>query len=135
MIHVQHSGLMWLYKRHFRLIYGLHGLGVFLHPDCLGSILHAYIQSFLILRNRLTYSFFLNFFKETLAKELDFENEADNSVQCSTDLSDLGTLDKNGSVHVPWVDRKLTSKRVLTAEFIDGIKINQVSDIFKAYVF
>lgn len=78
---------------------------------------------------------FLNFFKETLAKELDFENEADNSVQCSTDLSDLGTLDKNGSVHVPWVDRKLTSKRVLTAEFIDGIKINQVSDICKAYVF
>ncbi|VDO93902.1 unnamed protein product [Schistosoma curassoni] len=73
--------------------------------------------------------------RETLAKELDFENEADNSVQCSTDLSDLGTLDKNGSVHVPWVDRKLTSKRVLTAEFIDGIKINQVSDIFKAYVF
>lgn len=65
--------------------------------------------------------------RETLAKELDFENEADNSVQCSIDLSDLGTLDKNGSVHVPWVDRKLTSKRVLTAEFIDGIKINQVS--------
>ncbi|CAH8628176.1 unnamed protein product [Schistosoma margrebowiei] len=65
--------------------------------------------------------------RETLAKELDFENEADNSVQCSTDLSDLGTLDKNGSVHVPWVDRKLTSKRVLTAEYIDGIKINQVS--------
>ncbi|CAH8560852.1 unnamed protein product [Schistosoma turkestanicum] len=64
--------------------------------------------------------------RETLAKELDFENEADNSVQCSIDLSDLGTLDKNGSVHVPWVDRKLTSKRVLTAEFIDGIKINQV---------
>ncbi|KAH8862530.1 putative aarF domain-containing protein kinase 5 [Schistosoma japonicum] len=67
--------------------------------------------------------------RETLAKELDFENEANNAARCSVDLSDLGTLDKNGCVHVPWVNRKLTSKRVLTAEFIDGIKINQVSSL------
>ncbi|CAH8605950.1 unnamed protein product [Heterobilharzia americana] len=65
--------------------------------------------------------------RETLAKELDFENEADNAAHCAVDLSSLGTLEKNGSVHVPWVDRELTSKRVLTAEFIDGIKVNQVS--------
>ncbi|CAH8870005.1 unnamed protein product [Trichobilharzia szidati] len=65
--------------------------------------------------------------RETLAKELDFENEADNAARCIADLASLGTLENNGSVHVPWVNRKLTSKRVLTAEFIDGIKVNQVS--------
>ncbi|VDQ12950.1 unnamed protein product [Trichobilharzia regenti] len=60
-----------------------------------------------------------------MAKELDFENEADNAARCVADLESLGTLENNGSVHVPWVNRKLTSKRVLTAEFIDGIKVNQ----------
>ncbi|KAF6779277.1 hypothetical protein AHF37_01299 [Paragonimus kellicotti] len=65
--------------------------------------------------------------KETLAKELDFENEAKNAVRCARDLSELGASRPDGAVHIPWVDLKLTSKRVLTAEFIDGIKINQVS--------
>ncbi|KAA3676904.1 aarF domain-containing kinase [Paragonimus westermani] len=65
--------------------------------------------------------------KETLAKELDFENEAKNAARCARDLSELGASRSDGAVHIPWVDLKLTSKRVLTAEFIDGIKINQVS--------
>ncbi|KAF7261403.1 hypothetical protein EG68_01430 [Paragonimus skrjabini miyazakii] len=65
--------------------------------------------------------------KETLAKELDFENEAKNAVRCARDLSELGASRPDGAVHIPWVDLTLTSKRVLTAEFIDGIKINQVS--------
>ncbi|VDP87565.1 unnamed protein product [Echinostoma caproni] len=63
--------------------------------------------------------------RETLAKELDFENEAQNASRCRNDLAALGTLRPDGAVHVPWVDLSLTSKRVLTAEYIDGIKINQ----------
>lgn len=62
-----------------------------------------------------------------MAKELDFENEARNASRCRADLASLGTLRVNGALHVPWVDLTLTSKRVLTAEYIDGIKINQVS--------
>jgi len=57
--------------------------------------------------------------KETLAKELDFENEGRNGERCSRELNHLPY------VYVPKVDWKLTSKRVLTAEFIDGIKINE----------
>jgi len=57
--------------------------------------------------------------KETLAKELDFENEGRNGERCSRELSHLPY------VYVPQIDWNLTSKRVLTAEFIDGIKINE----------
>ncbi|VEL13042.1 unnamed protein product [Protopolystoma xenopodis] len=66
----------------------------------------------------------------TLAQELDFEHEAANAARCSRDLSELGTGQSDGPVHVPWVDLQLTSKRVLTAEYIDGIKINQVRNLF-----
>ncbi|CAL8100513.1 unnamed protein product [Calicophoron daubneyi] len=65
--------------------------------------------------------------KKTLSMELDFEHEAQNAAQCATDLANMGTLRPDGAVHIPWVDLQLTSKRVLTAEFIDGIKLNQVS--------
>ncbi|CAH8435009.1 unnamed protein product [Dicrocoelium dendriticum] len=73
------------------------------------------------------FSWVLRDMQDTLAKELDFENEAQNAHKCAADLSSLGTLRPDGAVHIPWVDRNLTSKRVLTTEYIDGIKINQVS--------
>ncbi|KAA0200788.1 AarF domain containing kinase 5, partial [Fasciolopsis buskii] len=76
-----------------------------------------------------SFSWVLQDMRETLAKELDFENEARNASRCRADLASLGTLRVNGALHVPWVDLTLTSKRVLTAEYIDGIKINQVSKL------
>ncbi len=54
--------------------------------------------------------------RETLAEELDFEHEAHNLEQCGRDLRELPF------VYVPHVHWKLTSKRVLTAEWIDGCK-------------
>ncbi|KER18758.1 hypothetical protein T265_15843, partial [Opisthorchis viverrini] len=70
--------------------------------------------------------------QKTLAKELDFENEADNAEKCAVHLAHLGTLRPDGAVHIPRVNRELTSKRVLTAEFIDGIKVNEVAALREA---
>lgn len=61
--------------------------------------------------------------KGTLAQELDFENEARNSERCAEELKHFKFI------VVPKVFWDLTSKRVLTAEFCDGCKINNVEEI------
>ncbi|XP_026011747.1 putative aarF domain-containing protein kinase 5 isoform X1 [Astatotilapia calliptera] len=61
--------------------------------------------------------------KGTLAQELDFENEARNSERCAEELKHFKF------VVVPKVFWEQTSKRVLTAEFCNGCKINSVEEI------
>ncbi|KAJ8267556.1 hypothetical protein COCON_G00127280 [Conger conger] len=61
--------------------------------------------------------------KGTLAQELDFENEGRNSERCAQDLKHFKF------VVVPKVFWEQTSKRVLTAEFCEGCKINNVEEI------
>ncbi|XP_029369355.1 putative aarF domain-containing protein kinase 5 isoform X3 [Echeneis naucrates] len=61
--------------------------------------------------------------KETLAQELDFENEARNSERCAQELKYFKF------VVVPKVFWEQTSKRVLTAEFCSGCKINNIEGI------
>ncbi|MED6265747.1 putative aarF domain-containing protein kinase 5 [Characodon lateralis] len=61
--------------------------------------------------------------KGTLAQELDFENEARNSERCAEELKHFHF------VVVPKVFWEQTSKRVLTAEFCSGCKINNVEEI------
>ncbi|XP_059206101.1 uncharacterized aarF domain-containing protein kinase 5 isoform X2 [Centropristis striata] len=61
--------------------------------------------------------------KGTLAQELDFENEGRNSERCAEELKHLGF------VVVPKVFWEQTSKRVLTAEFCNGCKVNNVEEI------
>ncbi|XP_078123537.1 putative aarF domain-containing protein kinase 5 isoform X3 [Sander vitreus] len=61
--------------------------------------------------------------KATLAQELDFENEAKNSERCAEELKHLRF------VVVPKVFWEQTSKRVLTAEFCYGCKINNAEEI------
>ncbi|KAK0131667.1 putative aarF domain-containing protein kinase 5 [Merluccius polli] len=61
--------------------------------------------------------------KETLAQELDFKNEAKNSERCAEELKHLKFI------VVPKVFWKETSKRVLTAEFCEGCKVNNVAEI------
>ncbi|XP_068431621.1 uncharacterized aarF domain-containing protein kinase 5 isoform X2 [Clinocottus analis] len=61
--------------------------------------------------------------KGTLGQELDFENEAKNSERCAEDLKHFSF------VVVPKVYWEQTSKRVLTAEFCNGCKINNVEEI------
>ncbi|KAM6903162.1 putative aarF domain-containing protein kinase 5 isoform 3-T3 [Lycodopsis pacificus] len=61
--------------------------------------------------------------KGTLGQELDFENEAKNSERCAEELKHFSF------VVVPKVFWEQTSKRVMTAEFCDGCKINDVEEI------
>ncbi|KAM4630406.1 putative aarF domain-containing protein kinase 5 isoform 2-T2 [Polymixia lowei] len=61
--------------------------------------------------------------KGTLGQELDFENEARNSERCADELKHFKFI------VVPKVFWKQTSKRVLTAEFCEGCKINNVTEI------
>ncbi|KAG1947437.1 uncharacterized aarF domain-containing protein kinase 5 isoform X2 [Pimephales promelas] len=61
--------------------------------------------------------------KGTLAQELDFENEGRNSERCAEELKHFKFI------VVPKVFWDLTSKRVLTAEFCDGCKIDNVEEI------
>ncbi|XP_059350364.1 uncharacterized aarF domain-containing protein kinase 5-like isoform X2 [Daphnia carinata] len=64
--------------------------------------------------------------KETLCKELDFLNEGHNGERCAKELSSLSY------VYVPKVFWDFTSKRVLTTEFIDGIKVSDTNSLEKA---
>ncbi|XP_034017435.1 uncharacterized aarF domain-containing protein kinase 5 isoform X2 [Thalassophryne amazonica] len=61
--------------------------------------------------------------KGTLAQELDFENEARNSERCAEELKGFRF------VVVPKVFWEQTSKRVLTAEFCEGCKINNIEEL------
>ncbi|XP_035384833.1 uncharacterized aarF domain-containing protein kinase 5 isoform X2 [Electrophorus electricus] len=61
--------------------------------------------------------------KGTLAQELDFENEARNAERCADELKHFKF------VVIPKVFWEQTSKRVLTAEFCEGCKINDVEAI------
>jgi len=68
-------------------------------------------------------------FKETkgrLQNELNFESEADNSIRCSLELKHLPYL------YVPNVLQNYSSKRILTTEFIDGIKVSDKEALEKA---
>jgi aarF domain-containing kinase len=71
-----------------------------------------------IMHARFAFKWVLTELRTTLENELDFEKEAANAERCRRQLSHLTYL------HVPRVRADLTSPRVLTAEFIHGIKIS-----------
>ncbi|XP_074119322.1 putative aarF domain-containing protein kinase 5 [Sminthopsis crassicaudata] len=71
------------------------------------------------------FSWVLKDLKGTLAQELDFENEARNSERCANDLKQFHY------VVVPRVHWDKSSKRVLTADFCNGCKVNNVEEIQK----
>jgi len=62
----------------------------------------------------------------TLTKEMDFVNEADNAKRCYKELKHLKFL------HVPKVYDAITTKRILTMEFIDGFTLGDVDGIKKS---
>jgi len=64
-------------------------------------------------------------FARTLEKELDFSLEAANVRRFAKDFED------NPAVHIPKVYCELTTTRVLTMEFVDGIKISRI-DLIEA---
>ncbi|XP_041346951.1 uncharacterized aarF domain-containing protein kinase 5-like, partial [Gigantopelta aegis] len=72
---------------------------------------------------KFSFAWVLQDLKETLAQELDFENEGRNGERCQKDLQHLSFI------YIPKVLWNITSKRVLTTEFIDGYKINDLDGI------
>ncbi|KAL8181481.1 UNVERIFIED_CONTAM: putative aarF domain-containing protein kinase 5 [Gekko kuhli] len=71
------------------------------------------------------FSWVLKDMKGTLAQELDFEIEGHNGERCARELEHFGF------VVVPRVHWDKSSKRVLTADFYEGCKINDVEGIQK----
>ncbi|XP_068713692.1 uncharacterized aarF domain-containing protein kinase 5-like [Montipora foliosa] len=70
-----------------------------------------------------TFSWVLDDMRETLKQELDFVNEGHNGERCAKELKHLSY------VYVPEVHWDLTSKRVLTAEFVDACKVDDVEEL------
>ncbi|KAM7283378.1 putative aarF domain-containing protein kinase 5 [Ixodes scapularis] len=88
----------------------LNGIGILLHVV---SWMHP----------NFNFAWILDYLKSCLVKELDFEHEACNMERCARDLKHLRF------VYVPKVQWPETSKRVLTMEFIDGVKISDLQGI------
>ncbi|KAF2146317.1 uncharacterized protein K452DRAFT_355727 [Aplosporella prunicola CBS 121167] len=61
------------------------------------------------------------YISERLMLETDFENEANNSEEMKDLISNEPRL--RGRVYIPSVYRELSSKRVMTAEWIEGIRL------------
>lgn len=62
----------------------------------------------------------LDEFGSTLADELDYYGEAYNMSRLAANLADIP------GVHIPTIERSLSTKRVLTQEFIGGVKISDI---------
>lgn len=71
------------------------------------------------------FAWILDYIKSCLVKELDFVHEAGNMERCARELAHLQY------VSVPKVHWNKTSKRVLTMDFVDGVKISDVEGIKK----
>ncbi|GAB4820114.1 hypothetical protein N2152v2_007160 [Parachlorella kessleri] len=66
--------------------------------------------------------------RENLPKELDFLHEASNSERCRANL-DAPQSGVRGRVAVPAVDHARTSHRVITMEFIEGVKVTDLEGL------
>ncbi|HNS32019.1 MAG TPA: AarF/UbiB family protein [bacterium] len=65
-------------------------------------------------------------FEKSLKKELDFSMEGRNIERFRENF------EKDEDIYVPFVFRELTTRRVLTLEFVKGIKINRINELEKA---
>jgi predicted unusual protein kinase regulating ubiquinone biosynthesis (AarF/ABC1/UbiB family) len=65
-------------------------------------------------------------FNQTLRRELDYQQEANHAEAIKENLKGLRR------VYVPYVIRERSSKRVLTTEFIDGIKVSNFAALDEA---
>ncbi|EDW19267.1 uncharacterized aarF domain-containing protein kinase 5 isoform X1 [Drosophila mojavensis] len=71
------------------------------------------------------FGWILNDLRKNLVQELNFEQEGKNAERCARDLRNLSY------VHVPKVYWGFTKKRVLTLEWIDGVKVSDLASIKK----
>lgn len=71
------------------------------------------------------------FVSERLSLETDFENEADNSENMAKLVAGESRL--RGRVHIPKVYRELSSRRIMTAEWIEGVRLWDKNSITKTW--
>jgi aarF domain-containing kinase len=83
-------------------------------------VLHLLMKCVSFMHPKFKLAWILEELKDTLAQELDFENEARNAERCQRELSHLGY------VAVPNVHWNKTTKRILTTDFIEGCKVNDI---------
>ena len=67
-------------------------------------------------------------FSETLLKEIDFSNEADNTERFASQF------DNSKAISVPVILREFSSKKVLTMEFISGYPVNDPKVLRKHHI-
>lgn len=69
------------------------------------------------------FAWVLDDMQATLRQELDFVHEGHNGERCADELKHLSY------VYVPKIHWDLTTKRVLTAEYVDACKVDDVEDL------
>lgn len=67
-------------------------------------------------------------FHHTILLEMDYRNEASNAIRLRRILADVP------GVHVPYIYWGLSSERVLTMEYIDGLKVTDIARLDQAGV-
>lgn len=76
-----------------------------------------------IVHKNYNFGWIIRSVRKNLEQELDFVNEGNNAERCAKDLKRLSF------VYVPKVNWNLTTKRILTTEFIDAVKVSNVEAI------
>ena len=76
------------------------------------------------------YLWLVNEVETNLPCELDFKTEAANAERCQSNLSRASSRVK-GRVKVPQIDHSKSSHRVLTMEYIDGVKVVDIDGLKK----
>jgi len=79
-----------------------------------------------IIHPKFAFKWVLKELRGNMEAELDFDAEATNSIRCAQELNYLPFL------YVPRVVKACSSSRILTTEFIDGIKISDREEITAA---
>ena len=88
--------------------------------------MQAILNMMEIMHPKFGFAWVLKELKGTMAKELDFFQEGRNAERCRKDLENLDL------VYVPDVHWNFCSQRILTTEFIEGIKISETKDLKEA---
>ncbi|KAF8910272.1 ABC1 family-domain-containing protein [Mucidula mucida] len=73
--------------------------------------------------------FVVDFVSDHLRQELDFINEANNAKKMTEFVAAEPLL--SGRVHIPKVYDELTTKKIMTAEWIDGVRLSDRDGVFK----
>jgi ubiquinone biosynthesis protein len=87
----------------------------------IGEVAHTLERRFTWARD-LDLSGLVSEFAAGVSKELDYRNEAYHTLRLADNMASIE------GVHVPTIQRQLSTSRVMTMEFIDGVKISKIRE-------